>query len=38
VELARDLKAKVAVGKYSSKVRDKMESNEYDKLRHRTAN
>jgi len=35
VELARDLKAKVVVGKFSSKVKDKMESNKYDKLRHR---
>jgi IS605 OrfB family transposase len=35
VELARDLKAKVVVGKFSSKVKDKMESNKNDKLRHR---
>jgi len=34
-ELARSLKAKVVVGKFSSKVKDKMESNKSDKLRHR---
>ncbi|MFP3234717.1 MAG: IS200/IS605 family accessory protein TnpB-related protein [Sulfolobaceae archaeon] len=34
-ELARSLKAKVVVGKFSSKVKDKMESNKNDKLRHR---
>ena len=35
VELARDLKAKVIVGKFSSRSKDKMESNKNDKLRHR---
>ncbi|MFP3203636.1 MAG: IS200/IS605 family accessory protein TnpB-related protein [Sulfolobus sp.] len=35
VELARDLKAKVVVGKFSSRSKDKMESNKNDKLRHR---
>jgi IS605 OrfB family transposase len=35
VELARDLKAKVVVGKFSSKVKDKMEGNKTAKLRHR---
>ncbi|MFP3234404.1 MAG: IS200/IS605 family accessory protein TnpB-related protein [Sulfolobaceae archaeon] len=35
VELARDLKAKVIVGKFSSKVKEKMESDKNDKLRHR---
>ncbi len=35
VELARDLKAKVVVGKFSSKVKDKMEGNKSSKLRHR---
>jgi IS605 OrfB family transposase len=35
VELARDLKAKVIVGKFSSKVKDKMEGNKTAKLRHR---
>jgi IS605 OrfB family transposase len=34
-ELARSLSAKVIVGKFSSKVKDKMESNKNDKLRHR---
>jgi IS605 OrfB family transposase len=34
-ELARSLKAKVVVGKFSSKVKDKMEGNKNDKLRHR---
>jgi IS605 OrfB family transposase len=34
-ELARSLKAKVIVGKFSSKVKDKMEGNKNDKLRHR---
>jgi len=36
-ELARSLSAKVVVGKFSSKVKDKMESNKNDKLRHRIA-
>ena len=35
VELARDLKAKVIVGKFSSRSKDKMESNKNDELRHR---
>jgi IS605 OrfB family transposase len=35
VELARDLKAKVIVGKFSSKVKEKMEGNKTAKLRHR---
>ena len=35
VELARDLKAKVVVGKFSSKVKEKMEGNKTAKLRHR---
>ena len=35
VELARDLKAKVIVGKFSSRSKEKMESNKNDKLRHR---
>ena len=35
VELARDLKAKVIVGKFSSRSKDKMESNKNDRLRHR---
>jgi len=35
VELARDLKAKVVVGKFSSRSKEKMESNKNDKLRHR---
>jgi transposase, IS605 OrfB family, central region len=35
VELARDLKAKVIVGKFSSRSKDKMEINKNDKLRHR---
>ncbi|MFP3234727.1 MAG: transposase, partial [Sulfolobaceae archaeon] len=35
VELARSLKAKVVVGKFSSKVKDKMKGNKNDKLRHR---
>jgi len=35
VELARDLKAKVIVGKFSSRSKDKMESDKNDKLRHR---
>ncbi|AWR94928.1 IS200/IS605 family accessory protein TnpB-related protein [Acidianus brierleyi] len=34
-ELARDLKAKVVVGKFSSRSKEKMESNKNDKLRHR---
>ena len=34
-ELARSLKAKVVVGKFSSRSKDKMESNKNDKLRHR---
>ena len=34
VELARDLKAKVVVGKFSSRSKDKMESDKNDKLRH----
>jgi IS605 OrfB family transposase len=34
-ELARSLKAKVIVGKFSSRSKDKMESNKNDKLRHR---
>ncbi len=34
-ELARDLKAKVIVGKFSSKAKEKMESDKNDKLRHR---
>ncbi|AEE94685.1 IS607 transposase protein TnpB [Acidianus hospitalis W1] len=34
-ELARSLSAKVVVGKFSSKVKEKMESNKNDKLRHR---
>jgi IS605 OrfB family transposase len=35
VELARDLKAKVIVGKFSSRSKERMESNKNDKLRHR---
>jgi IS605 OrfB family transposase len=35
VELARDLKAKVVVGKFSSRSKDKMEGNKSSKLRHR---
>nr|WP_225968782.1 IS200/IS605 family accessory protein TnpB-related protein [Sulfolobus islandicus] len=35
VDLARDLKAKVIVGKFSSKAKEKMESDKNDKLRHR---
>ena len=35
MELARDLKAKVIVGKFSSKVKEKMEGNKTAKLRHR---
>jgi len=35
VELARDLKAKVIVGKFSSRSKDKMEGNKTAKLRHR---
>ncbi|MEJ2781840.1 IS200/IS605 family accessory protein TnpB-related protein [Stygiolobus sp. CP850M] len=35
VELARDLRAKVIVGKFSSRSKEKMESNKNDKLRHR---
>jgi len=35
VELARDLKAKVIVGKFSSKVKEKMEGNKTAELRHR---
>jgi IS605 OrfB family transposase len=34
-ELARSLSAKVVVGKFSSRSKDKMESNKNDKLRHR---
>ena len=34
-ELARSLKAKVVVGKFSSKVKEKMEGNKTAKLRHR---
>jgi IS605 OrfB family transposase len=34
-ELARSLSAKVIVGKFSSKVKDKMEGNKSSKLRHR---
>ncbi|MFP3203807.1 MAG: IS200/IS605 family accessory protein TnpB-related protein [Sulfolobus sp.] len=34
-ELARSLSAKVVVGKFSSKVKDKMEGNKTAKLRHR---
>jgi IS605 OrfB family transposase len=34
-ELARDLKAKVIVGKFSSRSKERMESNKNDKLRHR---
>jgi IS605 OrfB family transposase len=34
-ELARDLKAKVVVGKFSSRSKERMESNKNDKLRHR---
>ena len=34
-ELARDLKAKVIVGKFSSRSKDKMEGNKSSKLRHR---
>ena len=37
-ELARSLSAKVIVGKFSSKVKDKMESNKSSKLRHRFIN
>ncbi|MEJ2773014.1 IS200/IS605 family accessory protein TnpB-related protein, partial [Stygiolobus sp. CP859M] len=33
--LARDLRAKVIVGKFSSRSKEKMESNKNDKLRHR---
>ncbi|WP_048087471.1 IS200/IS605 family accessory protein TnpB-related protein [Metallosphaera yellowstonensis] len=35
VELARDLKAKVIVGKFSSRSKEKMEGNKTAKLRHR---
>jgi IS605 OrfB family transposase len=35
VELARDLSAKVIVGKFSSRSKDKMEGNKTAKLRHR---
>ena len=35
VELARDLKAKVIVGKFSSRSKEKMEGNKTPKLRHR---
>ena len=35
VELARDLKAKVVVGKFSSRSKEKMEGNKSSKLRHR---
>ncbi|MDT7901859.1 MAG: IS200/IS605 family accessory protein TnpB-related protein, partial [Acidianus sp.] len=35
VELARDLKAKVVVGKFSSRSKEKMEGNKTAKLRHR---
>jgi len=35
VELARSLKAKVVVGKFSSRSKEKMESNKSSKLRHR---
>jgi len=35
VELAMDLKAKVVVGKFSSRSKDKMEGNKSAKLRHR---
>jgi transposase, IS605 OrfB family, central region len=35
VELARDLKAKVVVGKFSSRSKEKMEGDKNDKLRHR---
>ncbi len=34
-ELARSLSAKVVVGKFSSRSKEKMESNKNDKLRHR---
>ncbi len=34
-ELARDLKAKVIVGKFSSRSKERMESNKNDRLRHR---
>jgi len=34
-ELARSLSAKVVVGKFSSKVKEKMEGDKNDKLRHR---
>jgi transposase, IS605 OrfB family, central region len=34
-ELARSLSAKVVVGKFSSRSKDKMESDKNDKLRHR---
>ncbi|MDT7901367.1 MAG: IS200/IS605 family accessory protein TnpB-related protein, partial [Acidianus sp.] len=35
IELARSLSAKVVVGKFSSKVKEKMEGNKTAKLRHR---
>ena len=35
MELARDLKAKVIVGKFSSRSKEKMEGNKTAKLRHR---
>jgi len=35
VDLARDLKAKVVVGKFSLKAKDRMRSGESAKLRHR---
>jgi hypothetical protein len=34
-ELARSLSAKVVVGKFSSRSKDKMEGDKNDKLRHR---
>jgi len=34
-ELARSLSAKVVVGKFSSRSKEKMESDKNDKLRHR---
>jgi len=35
VDLARDLKAKVIIGKFSSKAKDRMESDKDSRLRHR---
>nr|WP_286189023.1 IS200/IS605 family accessory protein TnpB-related protein [Sulfolobus sp. S-194] len=35
VDLARDLNAKIVVGKFSSKAKERMESNKSSKLRHR---